>query len=135
MRRLFWQRIVGALLIVSCFFWFYHHIYRRVLIGGRTITVEDPRSKNILTLRKDFSSGDAQSIRLYFIGELNGKARLHITDRKKADYSYSVGPGKFTLPVELAWTEPLCAVEYDPENVTAGQVAVRYSFATGKKKG
>ena len=133
-RFFFFQRIATVLFSIVIFFWFYDHVYKRVLIGGQTLVVEDVTTKNIVRIRKDFDRGNARSLQLYISGNLNGTAEITRFSENMPRQAYSIGPGKVQLSMESAWEDPSCTLEYTPENVTKGSLAVRYHFATDKKK-
>jgi hypothetical protein len=128
------RRAATIVLVLITYYWFYAHVYQRVLIGGQTLVIEDVTTRNILRIRKDFDRGDARKLRLYISGKLNGKAEIIRSSENMPPQSYSIGPGKVALSAESSWQDPSCTIEYTPDQVTKGSLSVRYSFSTDKKK-
>ncbi len=132
-KNFYLRRLAAVVLSMLMFLWFYHHVYRRVLIGGQTVVFENVSTKNIVRLRKDFGSGSSKRLQLYFSGNLNGKAVVSRYSENAPRQEYPVGPGKVSLSLEEEWQDPDCSIDYNPESVTAGSLAVRYQFITNRK--
>jgi hypothetical protein len=133
-RHFFLHRILALLFSVVAFFWFYDHVYRKVLIGGETLVVQDVTTKSILKIRKDFGSGEAKKLRFFVSGNLKGKAFLVRSSENIRPKSYVLGPGKVEIYDESNWTDESCTFDYSPEGVSSGSLAIRYHFSTGRKR-
>ncbi len=132
-RNFFTHRILTIMLIALCFTWFYQHVYRRVLIGGKTMVMEDATQKSIITLRKNFDRGKVKSLRFYISGKIDGKAGVELLHEQSKRLHFSIGPGKVQSPQEIAWEDDAVTLVYSPENVSQGTLSIRYQFVTDKK--
>ncbi len=127
-----WQRLAAILLSVCMVYWYYFEIYSKV-IGGKTMYMEDVRSKSIMTLRKDFDKGETYAIRAYISGHLEGRAHLYQSGQtKQPQHEYTLGPGKVRIRIRQDWTDPEYRLVYEPEDVQTGYLTIRYHFHTKK---
>lgn len=128
----FRDRFLIFFISALCFVWLYHNVYQKVW-DGKNIILDDVRTKNIVTLRKDFDRGEAKKIRLYFFGKIDGQAKLTLSSDNQEPREYSLKPGNVRLRISHDWTDPKCTLEYLPENVEGGFLTLRYHFETRKR--
>ncbi len=128
----FRDRFLIFFISALCFVWFYQNVYQKVW-DGKNIILDDVRTKNILTLRKDFDRGEAKKLRLYFFGKIDGSAKIILSSETQDAKEYFLKPGNVRLRASHDWTDPKCTMEYVPENVGSGFLTVRYHFETRKK--
>lgn len=128
----FRDRLLIFFISAMCFVWFYQNVYEKVW-DGKSIILDDVRTKNILTLRKDFDRGEAKRLRLYFFGKIDGRAKLILSSETQQPKEYPLESGNIHLRISHDWTDSKCSLEYAPENVGSGYLTVRYHFETRKK--
>lgn len=128
----FRDRFLAFFLFALCFVWFYQNVYQKVW-NGKNIILDDVRTKNIVTLRKDFDRGEAQKLRLYFFGKIDGSAKIILSSETREPQEYFLKPGNVRLRISHDWTDSKCVLEYVPENVNSGFLTARYHFETRKK--
>lgn len=126
------ERLAIFSLSALCFVWFYQNVYQKVL-EGKTIALDDVRTRSILTLRKDFDRGDAKRIRLYLSGQIDGQAQITLSDENGFSTKQLLSPGKVSVKINQAWNAPICVLEYNPLDVGVGFLYLRYQFETKRK--
>lgn len=128
----FRDRFIIFFISAMCFAWFYANVYQKVW-EGKSIILDDARTKNIVTLRKDFDRGEAKKIRMYVFGKIDGNARIVLSSQTQEPQEYKLAPGNVRLKIDREWTDAKCVLEYIPENVESGFLTLRYRFDTRRK--
>ncbi len=126
------ERLMLIFISAVFFVWFYQSVYQKVWTG-KTLIVEDVRTKNIITLRKDFDRGAAKKLRLYLFGQIDGNAQITLSSETEKPEEYLLKPGNIQLRIDRKWEDPKCSLEYTPQNVKNGFLSLRYHFETEKK--
>lgn len=126
------ERLMLVFISAVCFVWFYQNVYQKVW-SGKTVILDDARTKNIITLRKDFDRGEAKKLRLYVFGKIDGNAKVTLSGETQGDQDYLLKPGKIQLRIDQTWKDPKCSLVYTPSNVQTGFLSLRYQFETRQK--
>ncbi len=125
--------IIGFLAFTAVWFWptIVKHLYENDFEkNAHTLSVENLSETQLITLTKNDLGNNrfASGIVIHLTGQLDGTAKLVTNPEKESSEEHILSSGPIDLKIGGPWTESSYQINYQPENITNGNLQIRYKF-------
>ena len=102
--------------------------YRNFMARSKIVGIDDVSQKTTVLLSKDSEQEHIDAIEILITGNIDRSATIHPHNGGGEYPTYHIKSGRIRLRIFGDWYSDKCLLEYEPVNVSLGNLKIRYRF-------